>query len=429
MPCWLPSAYGHKHSKTVELTGYETEPTGALTIPATVTNGGTTYSVTAIGYEAFRECKALTSVTIPDGVTSIVEKAFMDCETLAEVTIPDGVTSIGSHAFRSCKALTAVTIPDGVMEIQDYTFAYCYSLKSVTIGKGVTGIEIYAFGWSANISELTVAATVPPTVKGNAFYLVSKNISVYVPKESLAAYKAADGWKEFTNLKAIGSGFTAGNLKYAVTDAAAKTVELTGYVTKPTGTLSIPATVTNEGTTYSVTSIGKQAFYECGGITSVTIPDGVTSIGKQAFYECGGITSVTIPDGVTSIGEHAFYLCFGITEMTVLATVPPTMVTNAFTGVSQSIPVYVPLEALDAYKAADGWKEFSGLQAKGFSSFTVDNLNYRVTGSTAVELTGYVTRPTGILDIPATVSYEGKNFDVTAIGDGAFGYCSGIRHS
>ena len=390
-------------AKTVELTGYETEPTGALTIPATVTNGGTTYSVTAIGYEAFRECKALTSVTIPDGVTSIGTFAFCNCIALTAMNIPESVTSIRGYAFRGCEALTAVTIPDGVTEIQDFTFAYCYSLKSVTIGKGVTGIKLFAFGRSNNITELTVAATVPPTVKENAFYSVSKNISVYVPKESLAAYKAADGWKEFTNLKAIGGGFTAGNLKYAVTDAAAKTVELTGYVTKPTGTLSIPATVTNEGTTYSVTSIGKQAFYECGGITSVTIPDGVTSIGKQAFYEC-----------------------FGITEMTVAATVPPTMGTNAFTGVSQSIPVYVPLEALDAYMAADGWKEFSGLQAKGFSSFTVDNLNYRVTGSTAVELTGYVTKPTGILDIPATVSYEGKNFDVTAIGDEAFGYCSGI---
>ena len=413
-------------AKTVELTGYVTKPTGALTIPATVTNGGTTYSVTAIGYEAFRECKALTSVTIPDGVTSIVEKAFMDCETLAEVNIPKSVTSIGESAFRGCKALTAVTIPDGVMEIQNYAFAYCFSLKSVTIGKGVTGIELYAFGWGNNITELTVAATVPPTVEENAFYRVSKNISVYVPMESLAAYKVADGWKEFTNLKAIGSGFTAGNLTYKVTDAAAKTVELTGYETEPTGALTIPATVTNGGTTYSVTAIGKQAFYECGGITSVTIPDGVTAIGDKAFGECRALTSVTIPDGVTYIGEQAFYLCFGITEMTVLATVPPTMVTNAFTGVSQSIPVYVPLEALDAYKAADGWKEFSGLQAKGFSSFTVDNLNYRVTGSTAVELTGYVTRPTGILDIPATVSYEGKNFDVTAIGDGAFGYCSGI---
>ena len=390
-------------AKTVELTGYETEPTGALTIPATVTNGGTTYSVTAIGDKAFRECKALTSVTIPDGVTGI-----------------------GSHAFRSCEALTAITVPDGVTKIEGWTFAYCWGLTKVTLGSGVTSIGERAFLYCNSITELTVAATVPPTVEENAFYYVSKNISVYVPMESLAAYKVADGWKEFTNLKAIGGGFTAGNLKYAVTDAAAKTVELTGYVTKPTGTLSIPATVTNEGTTYSVTSIGKQAFYECGGITSVTIPDGVTVIGHKAFRECRALTSVTIPDGVTYIGEQAFYLCFGITEMTVLATVPPTMVTNAFTGVSQSIPVYVPLEALDAYKAADGWKEFSGLQAKGFSSFTVDNLNYRVTGSTAVELTGYVTRPTGILDIPATVSYEGKNFDVTAIGDGAFGYCSGI---
>ncbi len=48
---------------TVELTGYETAPTGALTIPATVTNGGTIYSVTSIGYEAFSNCKALTSVS------------------------------------------------------------------------------------------------------------------------------------------------------------------------------------------------------------------------------------------------------------------------------------------------------------------------------------------------------------------------------
>ena len=73
--------------------------------------------------------------------------------------------------------------------------------------------------------------------------------------------------------------FTAGNLKYEVTDAAAKTVELTGYETEPTGALTIPATVTNGGTTYSVTAIGYEAFRECKALTSVTIPDGVTGIG------------------------------------------------------------------------------------------------------------------------------------------------------
>ena len=186
------------------------------------------------------------------------------------MNIPESVTSIRGYAFRGCEALTAVTIPDGVTEIQDFTFAYCYSLKSVTIGKGVTGIKHYAFGRSNNITELTVAATVPPTVKENAFYSVSKNISVYVPKESLAAYKAADGWKDFTGLRVWWqTTFTEGNLTYGVSDATAKTVELTGYVTKPTGELTIPATVTNGGTTYSVTAIGYEAFRECKALTSV----------------------------------------------------------------------------------------------------------------------------------------------------------------
>ena len=89
--------------------------------------------------------------------------------------------------------------------------------------------------------------------------------------------------------------FTADNLTYKVTDAAAKTVELTRYVTKPTGALTIPATVTYGGTTYSVTAIGKLAFNKCGGITSVTIPDGVTSIGGYAFSSGQALSSVTIP--------------------------------------------------------------------------------------------------------------------------------------
>ena len=136
----------------------------------------------------------------------------------------------------------------------------------------------------------------------------------------IALLAATGAWAQTT--------FTVNNLKYTVTDAATHTVELTGYETEPEGALTIPATVTNESTEYSVTSIG-----------------------NKAFYNCKAITAVTIPSSVTDIGDWAFYLCNGITEMTVAATVPPTMVTNAFTGVSQSIPVYVPLEALDAYKA------------------------------------------------------------------------------
>ena len=75
-----------------------------------------------------------------------------------------------------------------------------------------------------------------------------------------------------------------------------------GY-TEPSGDLEIPSSVTYNGTTYTVTSIGKYAFRCCRSLTSVTIPNSATSIGLEAFFNCSGLTSVTIPNSVTSIGQ------------------------------------------------------------------------------------------------------------------------------
>lgn len=78
---------------------------------------------------------------------------------------------------------------------------------------------------------------------------------------------------------------------------------------------NIPASVTYNSVSYSVTSIGADAFRECSGLTSVTIPNSVTSIGNYAFLECSGLTSVTIPNSVTNIGNYAFCYCTGLTSM------------------------------------------------------------------------------------------------------------------
>ncbi len=83
------------------------------------------------------------------------------------------------------------------------------------------------------------------------------------------------------------------------------------------GNIIIPESITYSGTTYSVTSIGDNAFWGCSGFTSVTIPNSVSYIGKYAFASCSGLTSVTIPNSVSYIGEAAFGGCSGLTSVTV----------------------------------------------------------------------------------------------------------------
>ena len=123
----------------------------------------------------------------------------------------------------------------------------------------------------------------------------------------------------------IGTMFAStkiGDLYYNL-DATHQTAEVTSqnngypYWSTTIKTATIPASVTYNSVTYSVTSIGEIAFFDCYSLTSITIPNSVTSIGEEAFYGCDRLTSVTIPNSVTSIGKQAFYGCSGLTSVTI----------------------------------------------------------------------------------------------------------------
>ncbi len=97
-----------------------------------------------------------------------------------------------------------------------------------------------------------------------------------------------------------------------------KTVEVTRSIGEYySGEVVIPSSITEGGQEYTVTSIGIEAFRNCSGLTSITIPNSVTSIGHSAFYGCRGLTSVTIPNSVTSIEDKVFYRCSGLTSVTI----------------------------------------------------------------------------------------------------------------
>ena len=127
---------------------------------------------------------------------------------------------------------------------------------------------------------------------------------------------------------------------FSSTYSETKTAEVRANPNKYTGDITIPATVTYNDVTYNVTSIGKEAFYHCYGLTSVTIPNSVTSIGTYAFGNCSGLTSVTIGESLSIIENNAFSGCSSLTSIII-----PNSVTSigifAFEGCSGLKKVYI----------------------------------------------------------------------------------------
>ena len=113
-------------------------------------------------------------------------------------TIPDGTTKIGYGAFFSCSSLTSVTIPNSVTSIGGSAFNSCSSLTSVTISNSVTSIGYSAFSFCSRLTSVTIKATTPPTLTSGAFD-DTNNCPIYVPAESVDAYKTATNWSAYAD--------------------------------------------------------------------------------------------------------------------------------------------------------------------------------------------------------------------------------------
>lgn len=172
-----------------------------LPSPYNLTSVTISDSVTTIKNSAFLACSALIRCDIPNGVTSIGDIAFNSCESLTSVTIPSGVTVINKQTFSSCHGLTRVVIHDNVVRIRYRAFYDCRGLTSVVIGNGVTDIEDGAFAYCANLQSILVHATTPPIMtKLNIYAFQGTNdCPIYVPAESVDAYKAASGWSSYAS--------------------------------------------------------------------------------------------------------------------------------------------------------------------------------------------------------------------------------------
>ena len=155
-------------------------------------------TLTSIGESALENNSGLTSVVIPSGVTSIGTAAFAGCSSLTSIDIPSGVTSIGYNAFQGCTSLTSCTIGNGVTSIGGSAFYSCRSLKNITIGNSIASIGGSAFNYCNGLESITINATTPPSINYDTLYNTN-NCAIYVPAESVDAYKAASTWSTYTD--------------------------------------------------------------------------------------------------------------------------------------------------------------------------------------------------------------------------------------
>ena len=163
-------------------------------------------TVATIGTYAFYFCKALETITLPAGLTTIANSTFYNCESLKNIELPASVVTLDDYAFRNCTALAEIVLPDGLNTIGDYSFKNCTSLTSITIPKSVKEIGGWAFEDCSGLVNVWCPAVEPPLLGPDGFDYNGTNRTIYVPTESVGAYKSAPVWSDY-ELAIVGHQF------------------------------------------------------------------------------------------------------------------------------------------------------------------------------------------------------------------------------
>lgn len=238
----------------------DTDVTGSdVVIPATVEQGGNSYTVNEMRAALLKNSAAVKSVTIPASITQIPNDAFRNCTGLTSVTMPATVTSIGAYAFNGCKALPSVVLPASLGSIGEYGFLGCKALTSIELPAALTEIGVSAFnGCSAMACDVNIpdGVTVIPDgafdQSGITGITLGKNVKTV-------------GRKAFYNCQNI---------------------------------LSITL---NEG----LTEIGEMGFFNCSKIKELELPASLTTMGSNAFWNvgikvvCHSAAPLTLPKSTT----------------------------------------------------------------------------------------------------------------------------------
>ena len=398
-------------------------------------------SITTIGDYAFRECVRLQSINMSSSVTTIGEYAFADCDWLQGITLPNGLTAISNGMFYDCYNLLKISIPSSVTIIGDY--AFCNSrLTSISISSGVTAIGVEAFGSCDNLTSITIPGNVK-TIGDGAFRVCSglKSVTICEGVETIGKNAFASCYESLTSVTIANSvtsiGIGAFQYCSSLTSITLPFVGATlngtsnvhfGYIFGASSYSENSTCVPTSLTKVTITgceAIGERAFWGCSKLTNITMPDGLVTVNDYAFYNCSSLTSITVPNSVTTIGSYAFKYCERLTGITI-----PNSVTSLGGYVFDNCPsptIYCEAASKPStwnanwnyYNAPVVWDcNNNNVAADGKVYVIIDGLKYALAGDTATVAKQHRYVYSAV--IPKNVSYNGKEYRVTAISQEAF---------
>ena len=362
----------------------------------------------------------------------------------------------------------------------------------------MTSIGDYAFYPTRNLSVVTSRITNPFEIGQSVFcseyssswdetqqkdvytYTPSK-ANLYVPDGTLAKYQAFSGWKMFAGMfEGELQEQVVGDLKYAYLPSTLTATVVAGDYSELRN-VTIPGTVTIDGTTYQVKEIGTGAFRNCGQLDSVVIDNGVETIGKEAFYSCwnttftkfssslrtigesafyncNNIRILDLPEGLLTIGNNAFVYCYGLQKVILPSTLTSigerafastnnlSMVvshiqnpfeislsvfgynngwnseTQSYDYTPRAATLYVPEGTTAKYQALEGWMMFANMFEGELIEYSDGTLTYTFNNSSkiATVIKGENYNKLTKVTVPATITVDGVTSIVKTISARAF---------
>lgn len=421
-----------------------------VTVPSTAFLDGDSYNVKAVGAGAFQSC-SLDTLVIGEGVETIEKYAFRWNYSLRSLTLPSSLKVIGEYSFDNCNGIKSLIIPQSVTTIGNNAFNYCNGLLKLELPASLDSIGDYAFYSCRSLSSVTSRIREPFTISENVFGVETwneaqgtythepSNSNLYVPEGTKAKYEAIKGWEMFANIyEGELHEVVIDSLKYAYLPGSGTAMVVSGDYEK-LRKVTIPASITVDGSVYqvkeigagafqeryniesftinasletigtqtfsgchnatfsdlpaSLKSIGDNAFWNCNGIVDLEIPEGVTTIGREAFAACYSMQKLILPSSLTDIGEGAFRWCNNLTTVTSRIRIPFAISQSVFCNGTNSewdedkqqyVTIYQPCGAtlcvpegtLTDYQRFEGWMMFADYVEGELREATVDGLAY-----------------------------------------------------